>query len=484
MKLSTLFYLILFFNAPLVVTAQKIQYSRGIIKPIDKTSIQLLAGVNGYHHLVQFLPDRKPQIFLFNKNLNLESTIQLNIPIYKNTEVKIIQFENEYWLYTHITKSSTHQLFKVNGNGIITDHSDLLKNTADSFWNKTTSPLNLSKIGNNLFVIINRYFDNSKTVKLSLIKIEAEKKASIQHEISIPLNIENESLHDIALFKNKLFVLKTGKDPKGNNVLYVLKSDINKNQSYYTQFESGQYLFQNPSFRFNNTDSSVFLYAMMIPPYGFKEAKPSLFIARLNESLNELVPVKILKDVLPETAASSFILEKENSAGWICFSQNQYEYSNYSSGYFRSSNTSNNLSNLNTASPYATAYSSNLPAPVVGQTYAKEIAISLLNNRLDKTYDSLISNKGRSIKTDPYAYASFVLDNQPYLLLTQKLNKKSKALVLIKPNDYNTLQTIPIRSYDRYEYLLSLLQIVTDNSFVIPFTTKKEIGLMKVTLTN
>ena len=465
-----------------ITSAQKIQYSKGIVKNSSKGLVRLLTGVNGYHHLIQFLPDSKPQVFLFNNELTLESTFELNTPIYENTEVKIIQFESEYWFYTHHIKTSIHQLFKINGKGIITDHSDLLKNPADSIWNKTTSSLNLTKIGNSLFVITNNYLDHLKQAKLSFIKIEPEKKAIIQNQVYIPFDIENDNLKDIILVKNNLFVLKTGKDSKGSNVLYVLKSDVTNEQSYTNQFESGKYIFLNPSFRFRNTDSSVFIYAMLVAPYGFKGDNPGLFMARLNDSLNELVPVKILKDVLPETSLSSFIVEKENSAGWICFSQSQREYSNYTSGYFKSTTS--------LPAPHTSAYENtlpynfNLPTPIIGLSNTKEISFTILNNRLEKVTDSLIKNNKKSLKIDPLAYASFVLNDQPYLILKQNLTKKSKALILVTPDESNAIQIKPIRSFDRYEYLLSLMQTVTENSFIVPFTNNKEMGLMKVTLTD
>lgn len=463
-----------------IASAQKIQYSKGIVKVTGKGFVRLLAGVNGYHHLIRFLPDSKPQIFLFNKELILESTIELNTPIYENTEVKIIQFESEYWFYTHTIKTSIHQLFKVNGKGIITDHSDLLKNPADSIWNKTTSALNLTKIGTGLFIITNNYLDHLKKAKLSFIKIEPEKKSIIQNQAYIPFDLENEYLQDIVLVNNKIFVLKTGKDSKGSNLLHVLKSDITNNQSYTNQFESGKYLFIKPSFRFGKTDSSVFIYAMLVAPYGLNGDNPGLFMARLNDSLNEVVPVKILKDVLPETSLSSFIVEKENSAGWMCFSQPQREYSNYSSGYFTSPTS--------LSTPFTSAYANtlpynfNLPSPIAGLSNAKEISFTILNNRLDKVSDSLIKNNKKSMKIDPLVYASFVLNEQPYLILKQNLTKKSKALMLVTPDETNALKIKPIRSFDRYEYLLSLMQTVTENSFIIPFTANKEMGLMKVTL--
>lgn len=467
-----------------ISSAQKIQYSKGLIKTPGKGFVRLLAGVNGFHHLIQFSPNSKPTIFLFNKDLNLESTFQPNIQIDENTEVKIIQFENDYWLYSHKIKSSIHQLFKINGNGISTDYSDLLNNPVDSIWNKSTSSLNLSKIGNSLYVIANKYFDHLKKSKLSFIKIEPGKQAFVQDQAYIPFDIANEHLREITIFKNKLFVLKTGKDEKGNNVLYVLKLNITTGQSYANQFESGKYLFLNPSLRINSTDSSVLLYSMMVAPDGLTSVKPSLFIVRINESLNELVPVKILKEVIPETSASSFIVEKDNSSGWICFSQYPKEYSNYLPIYYKSSTSLSHSYDFNFLNTYIAPNNNTLPLTVAGQSNPKGIAFTILNNRLEKEADSIIKNKGRGLKTDPLAYKPFVLNNQSYLILTQKLTRKSKALVLIKPDKNSTLQSISIRPFDRYEYLLSLLQTDTDNAFVIPFLSKNEMGIMKVTLTN
>lgn len=60
---------------------------------------------------------------------------------------------------------------------------------------------------------------------------------------------------------------------------------------------------------------------------------------------------------------------------------------------------------------------------------------------------------------------------------------KKKGLLLVYPNENGYFNTVPIRVYDQFNFLLSLLQSV-DNYFIVPFTNKNEMGLMKVSLNN
>ncbi|NCU03411.1 MAG: hypothetical protein GXC73_05435, partial [Chitinophagaceae bacterium] len=117
------------------------------------------------------------------------------------------------------------------------------------------------------------------------------------------------------------------------------------------------------------------------------------------------------------------------------------------------------------------------------QSQPTAVRITTLNNRLETKKDSLIKNNGNYYKIHPGPYAQFMLHNTPYLVLVEELVAKKRGLVLIRPDENNEVHTTSLRVYNQFSFLLSLLQTAGDNSFVVPFINKKEIGLMKVTLT-
>jgi hypothetical protein len=118
-----------------------------------------------------------------------------------------------------------------------------------------------------------------------------------------------------------------------------------------------------------------------------------------------------------------------------------------------------------------------------GYNFPTAVLMTVLNNQLEKTTDSITENKGRYYKLQPSPYANFIYKGTPYLLLVQGHSKKAKGLVLISPNNNNELETVSLRVYDKYNFALPLLQ-TAENYFIVPFTDGKDMGLMKITLNN
>jgi len=137
-------------------------------------------------------------------------------------------------------------------------------------------------------------------------------------------------------------------------------------------------------------------------------------------------------------------------------------------------------------------YSALDPSFIYTQTYdysyytsaPAAVRMTLLNNRLEKEKDSLVKNNGNYYKIHPSPYAQFVMHDTSYLLLVQELVAKKRGLLLVYPNKNGSFNTIPVRVYNQFNFMLSLLQTVGDNYFIVPFTNKTEMGLMKVTLNN
>lgn len=457
-------------------TAQKLLYSKGAVKDPGGGTLKLLANVNGYHHLLYFGYAKKPVVYVFNSQLQLESKKELNIPIAENCDVRLLQLKDHYVLYTHTDRPSVHRLMKINRDGVATDISNLLNKPADSLWNRSKATFQLFNHNDSLYLIAHSYHEQLKKIKTTIVKPTAEPGASAFSQLLFPFDFEYDQLKEVTLLKNQLLIVKTSKDEDGKNILSIIKTDIVTGSQFSKQFESGKYVYHNPALRYNAADSSVFVYSLLRTPFGYRGARPELFMARLNNTLNELSPVQTLPNIFHGNAASAFLVEKTRSSGWMCFSYDQ-----------RSFGRGSRLP-ADQFSPYideTRRFSDNYYNPFVyDENQPTAVSMTLLNNDLERKTDSIVKNNGSYYKIHPAPYAQFVLQNTAYLLLTEELAAKKKSLLLVSPGENAEFTLQPLRVYDQFNFLLTLVQPAGDHAFIIPFINKNELGLLKVTLTN
>ncbi|MEQ1797238.1 MAG: hypothetical protein ABL872_04755 [Lacibacter sp.] len=456
-----------------IVSAQKIQYSKSIIKTPGGGDMRLIADVNGFHHLIQFSNFKKPVIYIFNDQLQLQATRELNIRLAENSNIRLLKVNDYYVLYAHTQKPLQHQLLKIYGNGAISDISYLVNDPADSSWNRSKATFQLFNIENNFLLVSHTYYNNIKKIKSTIVKLEPERRAEVVTKLMFPFNIRTDQLKEVTLSNNNLLILKTSQDEAGTSILTLLKINCASGDILSKQFESGKYLYTTPTIRYNNKDSSTFIYSLLQTPPGYIGVKPGAFMVRLNHSLNEIAPISIVPDVFKDNAASIFIVEKSKTTGWLHFSP---------------APTNRRIS----VSVSKDVYSVLDPDFMYTQTYdysyytsaPAAVRMTLLNNRLEKEKDSLVKNNGNYYKIHPAPYAQFVMHNTSYLLLVQELVAKKRGLLLVFPNENGSFSTVPVRVYNQFSFMLSILQTGGDNYFIVPFTNKTEMGLMKVTLNN
>jgi hypothetical protein len=100
-----------------------------------------------------------------------------------------------------------------------------------------------------------------------------------------------------------------------------------------------------------------------------------------------------------------------------------------------------------------------------------------LQTRLLKPYKDASPLEGRH-------YINFSIHEKPYLLLAQNILRKKSGLALVHINDKNEIIITDTRASTQYEYLLELLKLVDENHIIVPFSNKKEIGLLKINIKN
>lgn len=464
---------ILFFICCKIGAAQKIQYSKSVLKTPGGGDMRLIADVNGFHHLIHFSNVKKPVIHIFNEQLQLQATKELNIKLAENADIRLLKVNDYYVLYAHTHKPLQHQLLKIYGNGTVSDISYLINDPSDSAWNKSSATFQLFNIDDKFFLVSHTYYNNIKKIKSTIVKLEPERKAEVVTRLIFPFNIRSDQLREVTLNSKNLFIVKTSKDEAGTSILTVLKINCASGDILSKQFESGKYLYASPTIRYNNADSSTFIYSLLHTPPGYRGVRPGAFMVRLNHTLNEIAPISILPDVFKDNTASSFIVEKNKTTGWLHFS---LAPTNRKTGVVVSKDVYSTLDpDFVYSQTYNYSYFTSAPTAV---------RMTLLNNKLEKEMDSLVKNNGNYYKIHPWPYAQFVMHNTSYLLLVQELVAKKKGLLLVYPNENGYFNTVPVRVYDKFNFILSLLQTVGDNYFIVPFTNKTELGLMKVTLNN
>lgn len=459
-----------------ITAAQKIQYGKGSFKDPGGGTLKLLTNINGYHHLIYFGYAKKPVVYIFNSQLHLESKKELNIPIAEKCDVRLLQLKDYYVLYTHTDRPSVHRLMKINRDGVATDISYLLNKPVDSMWNRSKATFQLFNHNDSLYLIAHSYLEQIKKIKTTIVKPKAEPGISAFTQLLFPFDFDYDQLNEVTLLKKQLLIIKTSKDEDGKNILSIIKTDLATGNQLMKQFESGKYVYHNPTLRYNTTDSSIFVYSLLRTPFGYRGARPELFMAKLSNSLNELSPVKTLPNIFHDNAASAFLVEKTHSLGWMCFS---YDLKSFSRGTRLPAND---------FSPYideTRRFSDNYFNPLVyEENQPTAVSMTLLNANLEKKKDSIVKNNGSYFRIHPAPYMQFVVQNTAYLLLTEELAAKKKGLLLISPGETGDFTMQSLRVYDKFDFLLTLLQPAGDNAFIIPFSNKNEIGLMKLYFTN
>ena len=465
------------------ISAQKIQYSRGFIQTPGAGELQLLANINGYHHLLYINYSNETVLHIFDEQLQLHATRKLKIRFPEKCNIRLLKLNDRYLFYIHTFQPSYHQLFSINQEGISEDISYILNNPADSLWNKSKATFQLFNKDNNLLLIAHTYHKQLKKIRSTIVQFETDNSKSTK-QVLFPFDMNYDDLKETNLQNNQLLVLKTSKEEDDINTLSFYKIDINSGVLIEKQFESGKYLYVNPKFRYNTIDSSFFIYSMLRAPFGYQGSKPSMFMASLNSTLNELVPVKTLPDVFRNNTATAFMVEKTNTMGWVSsFYIAQKNYSNRNPAD-RSSVLPGFIPPGGEFIPYVPEIGTNAFNYNNNDLRPTAVRMTLLNKYFERRKDSLVKNNGNYYKIHPWTYAHFTMQNRAYLLLVEEIVAKKKGLLLVYPSENDDFETISLRVQSNYSFLLQHLQVVENKYIVVPYINKKEMGLLKVNFTN
>ncbi|MCU7552442.1 hypothetical protein OCK74_25205 [Chitinophagaceae bacterium LB-8] len=231
----------------------------------------------------------------------------------QNCDIQILQLKDYYFLFTHVPKSGKYQFWKVDASGNATNMLPLFIGLKVNFKD-TNAVVQMNTDNKHVFLMTQVYYES-----LGRFQIERIKADSMLHFISskrfvFEFNPEYESLIQmIPADEQHLLLLKRSKNENSENILELMKCDMQYGKMEGTQFSISHNLFAQPSMHFNAADSSIFIYSTVREPLLSSKVQRSLFMCKLNYSLEPMVPATLLKS----RGLCSFILVRNLKLNWI-----------------------------------------------------------------------------------------------------------------------------------------------------------------------
>ena len=195
----------------------------------------------------------------------------------------------------------------------------------------------------------------------------------------------------------------------------------------------------------------------------------SVFISRLDHELQEQTPVGLLKSQFRQNTLANFILVEGQLSPWLKIYNNR-RFQRLPGRIYTDTFGVNNR--LRPTYGYMDA----------SYSQATAVRLTLLDKHFKIKKDSLIQNDRKIFEMQPFPIGQFIMNERGYLVLIENFTPKRKGLLLLGTDQKDQLTVTALPVYDRYDYLLTQLQFVNDKYFIVPFVTKNEMGLMKVTM--
>lgn len=456
---------------------QKIQYSRQNFRLPYSDGMQLVADISGFHHVLSFAVNQQPAIYIFDAQLQLHSKKVLQFTLRQSNDVKIIPFPGFYYLYIHQTGSTKHELWRIDPEGDRVALSEMFQQVIETSLNKNTATLQLVNKNNQLFIIGNTYYDAIEKIGSTVVQVDKNLKVEISKNVFYSFKLYEEQLKQLMLAGDDLLILKTANDSIGNS-LQLIKADLETGTLLTSFFYSGSNAYQGPAFRYNAIDSSIIIYSMI---------QSTVFITKLNHLLDQVEPITYLKKQFSKNVSDNFLLVNGKTPQWISVSNSNIRFRrNATSPYDRGFD--NNIDQ--TDAGRWDDYLSKMPQRQVSGAYRYNvnsnsipaIRFSLLNAQFKLINDSIVANDKASYTLRSGQYANVMLGKKSYLFLAQTFFNKNHGLLMISENGGNYLSARDIRVFEKYEYLLPQLKAVNNEYVILPFTYKREVGLVKITL--
>ncbi|MGB8190371.1 MAG: hypothetical protein WCF67_00570 [Chitinophagaceae bacterium] len=455
--------------------SQKIEYSRRTFKTPYADAMQLVANVGGYHHVLCFTAGKAPTVNIFNAGLQLHARKEIDLKLKENCDLRLVQFKGFYFLYIHPVGTAKHELFRITGTGEIISLSNIFQAFVEKELGKNTSTLQLVNQQEELFVVAHAYYDAIKKMGSSVVQLDKDFNPLLARKVMYAFDNGSETLQQSMLAGNSLLVLKVSRSDEKGNSLDVVKIDLSNGRSIIKSFNSGTHLYSSPAFSFNAKDSGILVYSIIREPIG-ERFQRAVFISQLDHLLQEVTPGTLLRSQFRNNTVANFLLPKGSPAGWL--SMNSVSRMRSSLGvaspqfYEPESGAAFTLAGVpNLAGYYFT-----------GNSYPSGVRVTVLNEKFKIINDSLVADNRYVYDVSPSPFAQFSINNKSHLLLLQNFSENRRALLKVSITDNGEVTTQGIRVFEKYEYLLPQLQTVDNSYVIIPYTHRRQVGLVKITI--
>ena len=452
--------------------AQKIQYSRQVVSTPRVDAMQLVTNVAGNHHLLTFRLGKNPKVFVFNKQLQLTAETEIEAKLKDNHDIRIIPFREYYFLQLSGSGTSNKKLLKVSADGETEDITERFLKVIDSAGINRQATIQLVNQNNSLCLVSMIYADAVKAVYAKILELNADLNIIEMKEVSFPFHLGKENLQQTTLTQGHFVVLKTIRDDESRHVLELSKINLTTGEVLFNTFTTATHLYSNPAFRYAEKDSSVFLYSLIREQPNSGRQDRSVLVAKLNDSLQEITPLNLLKSQFRNNARFNFLTVESEQPFWITLGN----------GFV------NRVVSINSTPNLGSAYLANRSITngfyMGGGPQASQLPslrLTVLNEQLRPSSDSLVESKDLFYDLQPSPIGQCTINRTAYLVLIQNFTANKRGLVMVNADDNGMLKTTPLPVYDRYDYNPSLLQAGNDY-FILPYSHKNETGLLKITL--
>lgn len=435
--------------------------------------MQLVADVDGYHHLVCLSPNKNPLIYVFNAQLQFVDKKELALKLQGDCDVRILPFHGHYFLYFHTAGNLKHEMYMVRGNGTAINMSFALSKLINSVLKKSTATLQLVNQNDRLFLLAHTYYDDVKKIESRVIEAGDTLNDLNVSKLTFSFDRQKDMLQQVTLTANHLLVLKSVKDIENGNSLELIKANLRTGYTDMSSFNSGSNLYVNAGFRHHTKDSTILIYSLIREPAGSANLQRTIFIERLDHSLQQITPVTLLRRQFRNNTTINFLLAEGAQPYWLSMG-NSVRLRTVSRPNTGGLNVDDGNS-INLAGSRANVIYSG-----AGYRQPHAIRFTILDDRFRAIKDSLVVNNGNVYNIQPQPFAQFELNDKAYLLLVENFSAKQRGLLLVHADDKNNLITTSIPVYARHEYLVTQLQTIRDEYFILPYTNKSEIGLVKI----
>ncbi len=461
--------------------AQKIAYSNENVFVNYPDNLQLIANIGGNHHLISFTVKENPVIFIFDHTLSFKTTITIPIKFPDKSDMRIIPLENFYYLYIHPNYTGKYFLLKIDRDGNITDVSAAFEKLLISQTHNIKLGFQLIANQNQLCMVYHTDLTNIQKSTVVIVQTDSLLRTAFEHKVMYDFKRDEEKLQQEILMSGRyLFVLKTA---RSGTSLELMKVNLATGYTIRNTFYSSGYFYSQASVNYNTKDSTVTVSALLTEPRTSSKPKYFVFVSRMNKILVEETPLAILRSQFLKNTTTNFLLidkskwvrlGAESLRSYYTVPQNsQTLYQDLTMPNPNYQNADNyNLAMLERTTPSRSSGSLDDPR--------QNIRFSLADKNFKIINDSLVSNSRSSYTIQTNKFARFHANDKEYMVVGQRFYTKNNGLLMVS-NEANNLIYTDIRVNDRNDYLLSKANIVPQG-LLIPYTYKREAGLIKITI--